>query len=375
MSGERSELKQSLKEDACKIWNKIKTATVRYGKYGLVMLGLSTPVSVASVVEQSSEHKQYIQDMNNREKRFENRLKIYELNERQNNTIYQNTQTIGGEQTFIDWNKVAGQSLQMPWLKNDTKQKALDIYNKAIDNHISSELSIQELLEKTGVTQADIQAVVDKNPDMAFCFTPGEKGKAICKTARQVTGQPQGKCLSGMQTIVANSGIGIDIGRNNPDWPETEVGAGRSNSACNISVPLEKTGQFITVALDNEAYQKQGFSPEYLKMQEINGKIPIGTIVSIDNKLPDEISGRKIRTSSEKHGHTWTPCGNGVYASDGVERNIHFHNYGKKVYMSYATDCTVPKEMALKCIEQAQIRQQKEQQLTQTRIWEQQQTR
>ena len=81
--------------------------------------------------------------------------------------------------------------------------------------------------------------------------------------------------------------------------------------------------------------------------------------------MPDEISGRRYRTSSETHGHTWTPRGNGEFASDGVERSIHFHNYGEKVHLSYATDCGISEEMAIKCIEQAQIRKQKEQQLAQ----------
>ncbi len=375
MSGERSELKQSLKEDASKIWNKIKDAAVRYGKYGLAALGLTANVSVISVAEQSPEHKQYVQEMNNRGRRFENRLKIHELNQKQNSVNLQNAKSADDERIFVDWDKVAGQVFQAPWLKNNPKQEALDIYNEAVGDNFSGQMSIQDLLEKTGVTKADIQAVVDQNPEMAFCFTPGEKGKAIYNAARRITGLPQGKCLSGMQAIVANSGIGVDIGRNNPDWPKTEIGAGRSNSACNISIPLEKSGQFITVELNNEAYQKKTLSPEYRKMQELNSKIPIGTIVSIDNKLPDEVSGRRARTNSEKHGHTWTSRGNGEYASDGVERNIHFSNYGKKMYLSYASDCSVPKEMALKCIEQAQIRQQKEQQLAQNHVLGLQQTR
>ena len=368
MSGDRSELKKSLKEDALEVWNKLKEAVSRYGKYGMLALGLTANMSSTAVSEQDSSHKQYIQKMNDRGKYFDNRLTVHELK----------TQTAGhhndniisplrpaDEQTFTDWNKIAENFNTAPWLEKDTKKEAENIYKQTLGDNISGKVSVKELMDRAGVTAADIQAVVDQNPEMAFSFEPGQTGRAIERAARRIQGLPQGKCLSGMQTIVANSGIGIDIGRNNPDWPEAEPGAGKSNSACNVSIPLEKSGKFITVSIDNEAYQKRPFSPEYQKMQELNRKIPGGTIVSIDNKMPDEISGRRYRTSSETHGHTWTPRGNGEFASDGVERSIHFHNYGEKVHLSYATDCGISEEMAIKCIEQAQIRKQKEQQLAQ----------
>ena len=41
MSGDRSELKKSLKEDALEVWNKLKEAVSRYGKYGMLALGLT----------------------------------------------------------------------------------------------------------------------------------------------------------------------------------------------------------------------------------------------------------------------------------------------------------------------------------------------
>ena len=346
MSGDRSELKKSLKEDALEVWNKLKEAVSRYGKYGMLALGLTANMSSTAVSEQDSSHKQYIQKMNDRGKYFDNRLTVHELK----------TQTAGHH----------NDNIISPLSENASlKKEAENIYKQTLGDNISGKVSVKELMDRAGVTAADIQAVVDQNPEMAFSFEPGQTGRAIERAARRIQGLPQGKCLSGMQTIVANSGIGIDIGRNNPDWPEAEPGAGKSNSACNVSIPLEKSGKFITVSIDNEAYQKRPFSPEYQKMQELNRKIPGGTIVSIDNKMPDEISGRRYRTSSETHGHTWTPRGNGEFASDGVERSIHFHNYGEKVHLSYATDCGISEEMAIKCIEQAQIRKQKEQQLAQ----------
>ncbi len=45
MSGDRSELKKSLKEDALEVWNKLKEAVSRYGKYGMLALGLTANMS------------------------------------------------------------------------------------------------------------------------------------------------------------------------------------------------------------------------------------------------------------------------------------------------------------------------------------------
>ena len=337
MSGDRSELKKSLKEDALEVWNKLKEAVSRYGKYGMLALGLTANMSSTAVSEQDASHKQYIQKMNDRGKYFDNRLAVHELKAQtaghHNDNIIPPLRPTD-ERTFTDWNKIAENFNTTPWLEKDTKKEAENIYKQTLGDNISGKVSVKELMDRAGVTAADIHADVDQKPEMAFSIETGQTGRANEKAER-------------------------------PDWPEAEPGAGKSNSACNVSVPLEKSGKFITVSIDNEAYQKRPFSPEYQKMQELNRKIPGGTIVSIDNKMPDEISGRRYRTSSETHGHTWTPRGNGEFASDGVERSIHFHNYGEKVHLSYATDCGISEEMAIKCIEQAQIRKQKEQQLAQ----------
>ena len=153
---------------------------------------------------------------------------------------------------------------------------------------------------------------------------------------------------------------------NNPDWPQKEPGAGRSNSGCNVYIPLEKSGLFTTVSIENKAYsrvgRKENKTAENQEMNDFIRRLPPGTTISIDNRV-DEFSGRRLPKDNQGiiHGHTCVINNRHNPACDYEQRNgVNFNRYGPKVNISLSKDMEASQKFAELCIEAKLTREQKE---------------
>lgn len=90
-----------------------------------------------------------------------------------------------GSGPFVDWNEVAGNLREIPWAEENTQQKAAEIYRQAMGASVTGNMPLAELMQKTGVTKADIQAVVDNNPALLHELSPGETNRKLARAARQ----------------------------------------------------------------------------------------------------------------------------------------------------------------------------------------------
>ena len=240
------------------------------------------------------------------------------------------------------------------------EEKAKKAYDKAFGARISGEVSLDELMKQTGVTQADIQAVFKQNPEIVREMGGGKTNQALARAASRVSGSCQGGCLGGVQTIYANvSKEKADIvSAQDGAWPKKIPQAGNYNSACNVYIPLEKSGQYITLTYPNKAYHKQETSKEAEAMKEFNKSLPAGTTVCLDNDIPDGYRGKAGLNESEIHGHTWVLDNTKASCSDGrQEDGPKFSRYGKNMHISIAKDNYISKDLALKLIKQKQARE------------------
>lgn len=268
---------------------------------------------------------------------------------------------------WFDLNKTPKKETKNPldWQKFVTppatpESKAEETYNKFFGARMVNRVSLDELMQQTGVTQADIQAVFRQNPEIIQEMGGGKTNQALAKAASRVSGTCKGGCLGGVQMIYANVSKEKEdmISAQDGAWPEKIPQAGNSNSACNTYIPLEKSGQFITLTYPNKAYNKTEGSKEAEAMKEFNRSLPAGTTVCIDNKIPDGYRGKAGLTDSEIHGHTWVLDTHKVSCSDGrQEDGPKFSRYGENMHISIAKDNYISKDLALKLIKQKQARE------------------
>ena len=360
MSDTRLELKNKMKEDAKRAWQTIKEVVNRYSKYGMVALGLAAGVSMIS----DGTIGKYAESLKTGNQKLENRIKIKEVKQQAHLNIPLRQEK--NAQTTIEWNDVMSQQNEVPWQKKSAKEQAEEIYQEKIKDNIVGNLTVQELFNDIGVTKADIQSVVDKDPDILRKMYAGDINRRLEKAADQVGDDgSRGKCTYGVQNSFSRAGMGTELDGNSPNWPEKERGAGGSNSGCNVHIALERGGLFTTVHIENKAYNRRGTtadkSKENAEMNKFIQGLPGGTPLSIDNKV-DEYQGLRLPKDNQGiiHGHTGIINSRHNLACDFEQTNgVNFNRYGKHVNISIAKDMEFSPEFAKKCIEAKLEREQR----------------
>ena len=368
MSVSREDIKKGMKQDAAAAWAKIKKLAGRWWVYGAVALGVGG--SSAPLPEQNASlgASPFEQSLNEGSRRLENKLKISEMKKRAEaeKQFVSPLRPHAEEQTFADWNMIAGNLQEIPCADENVQQKAAEICRRAMGTTVTGNLPLAELMQKTGVTKTDIQAVVDNNPALLYELSPGETNRKLARAAGNIKDETVGKCTLGVQNIFGRAGMGEILSGNNPDWPQKEPGAGRSNSGCNVYIPLEKSGLFTTVSIENKAYsrvgRKENKTAENQEMNDFIRRLPPGTTISIDNRV-DEFSGRRLPKDNQGiiHGHTCVINNRHNPACDYEQRNgVNFNRYGPKVNISLSKDMEASQKFAELCIEAKLTREQKE---------------
>lgn len=266
----------------------------------------------------------------------------------QNNPLLKEPPTIGNP----------FQIASQPLTAEESAKAELERMNK----DAAGRVDIKSLM-KAGVTSEDLQAVLsDKNK--LSQLTSGNTGNRLAKAADRVIGRCNGGCLAGAQGIFATAGYTYIEG-NSSAWPKKEWDSS-SNSGCNMYVPLEKSGEFVTLTVKNEAYKKPEGSLEERKMREFNKQLPAGTPACVDNFKPDDVYGRRsLQNDGQKHGHAWVQNNRGASCSDGVQPDgPKFSRYGKNMHISLPKDTKVPENIA----EQLLTRAKERERMAQTKI-------
>ena len=117
---------------------------------------------------------------------------------------------------------IAGNLQEIPWAEENVQQKAAEICRRAMGTTVTGNLPLAELMQKTGVTKTDIQAVVDNNPALLYELSPGETNRKLARAAGNIKDETVGKCTLGVQNIFGRAGMGEILSGNNPDWPQKE---------------------------------------------------------------------------------------------------------------------------------------------------------
>ena len=365
------ELKQEMIADAQQAWQTIKDLVSRYGKYGALALGLMPNGKISSTIAMPEVVVDYAAQLEKNEEKLEGRLSKKESQDKEDIKSPLRPEN----KLYMDWNKVAPIQHEWQTAKEEApKDIAQENYEKITANQIVPRMTIEEFMTQCGVTKADMQAVVKENPEMLHDMVGGETNKKLAKAASNIKDPTVGKCAKGVQEIYGRAGMGEMVAANNPNWPEKERGAKGSNSACNLYIPLEKSGEFVTVTIENEAYKRgAGYSLTSKQNKDMNDfvrKLPVGTTICIDNKA-DEFVGRKMPTDNQGwiHGHTGVVNNRHNIACDFEQVNgVNFGRYGPEVKISLAKDVTVNEEFMLKCLEKKKEREQRTAQIEQSKI-------
>lgn len=268
-------------------------------------------------------------------------------------------------QIHVNW---FGQNKTKPWVPQEIKDNTPEtIYKKAVMNINDGAITIDDLLKKAGVKAQDFQTLINKEvtldnkAKLIKAITPGRRNKTLASAADRTTGSCAGDCLSGVQRMLVPN-IYTDatspLSAVNPQWKKYTK-RGEKNEASDARFMLDSSGDFITLAVNNEAYMQPGNSQGNKNMKKFNRSLPAGTI-AITERNSDKSKG--LNNKGSKAGHIWVKDNKGRSCSDGVQPDgpADFNRYGKHMFVCLSRDCKIPKEMALKLIEIAQTRQQLE---------------
>jgi hypothetical protein len=333
---DREFLTQELKEDAKEAFSAFMRGAKKACVYSLLVLNMNgvTPKEEAKLETVKKEYKEALVTQVNLEDRLDQRDNIYET---------------------IPF---------MPYFNQSSEERANNTY-LALSEDVSSEnIPLQFMMDKVGVTSEDVQTLISENPEVLSQIIPGRTNKALAKSSDKVKGGGDGHCLSGVQKIFDNAGLLGILSGSTSQWPE-KIGGCRSNSACNAYVPLEKSGKFITVSIDNKAYNTSTWSNENQEMRDFVRNFPAGTIIITDNKITDENQDRNYRelqkiygTGGGMHGHITVKSNIGSYNSDIIEASgPNFSRYGEQVFISLPKDIQFSPEQAKQLIAISQKRQ------------------
>ena len=335
---DREVLTQELKEDAKKAFSAFMRGAKKACVYSLLVLGMNgaTPQEEAKLETVKKEYKEALVTHVNLEERLDKMVEAYE------NTVF------------------------MPYFKQSSEDRANNTY-LALSEEVSSEnIPLQSMMDKAGVTSEDVQTLISENPEILSQIIPGNTNKALARSSDKVKGGGDGHCLSGVQKIFDNAGLLGILSGSTSQWPE-KIGGCRCNSACNAHVPLEKSGMFITVSIDNKAYNTSKWSNENQEMRDLVSNFPAGTIIITDNKITDENQDRNYKelekiygTGGGMHGHITVKSNKGSYNSDIIEASgPNFSRYGEQVLIPLPKDIQFSPEQAKQLIEISQERQAK----------------
>ena len=344
----RKDIIKELKEDAKRAWDFIETCATNIGKYGLLVLSLYSDGSESQQKFEPIKEQQIRNEIN--VAKLDKKLQVVDLKD---------------DKGFI-WDDTLNNMSYLTMSQN-IDERVDDIYKSTFGAKIDGKINISELMEKTGVKVEDMQIVVNENKDILTKLEPGNISSRLAKAADRVKGELNQNCLFGVQNIFMNAGYGNYLDGSNGLWPK-KIGNGPYNSACNTNKTLEKTGEFITLSVENKACNTSIQSTENKEMKEFCRGLPAGTIVVCDNKLPDQIEGRSYESLVRQygkggsiHGHVAVKANNGSFKSDGIEPSgPNFARYGENVSFSIPTDMRIPKDVAYAFIKQAEIRKSKE---------------
>ncbi len=364
------ELKQEMIADAQQAWQTIKDLVSRYGKYGALVLGLMPEGKISSISANSEVLKDYASQLEKSEQKLTEKLTIKE------NSLKEDIKTPlrPENRIYMDWNNVSAKPEWIKETKESVEQEAKNIYKDMTSGQVVPHVTIEDLMSQCGVSKSDMQAVIKENPEMLHDFIGGDINKKLAEAASDIKDPTVGKCTRGVQNTFCGAGMGEMVDANNPNWPAKERGANGSNSACNLYIPLEKSGKFVTVTIENEAYKRgAGYSitsEQNKKMNDFIRKLPTGTTICIDNKA-DEFIGRKMPTNNQGwiHGHTGVINKRHNLACDFEQVNgVNFGRYGPEVKISLAKDMTVNEDFITKCLVKKKEREQRTSQIEQSKV-------
>ncbi len=354
---DKKDLISELKQDAQKAWEFIENCANKIGKYGLLVLSLASDGNAQNQDFAPIKKQEIINEIS--ANNLNEKIQVYELNNK--NNVAQNSIN------NVNWDDVMeGRNAFIPYQKT-IKENAEELYEKAKGAKITSDVSVTDLMKNAGVTVEDIQAVINENPETLFKFKSGSTSTRLAETAAKVKGELTQNCLAGVQTIFDKARCHGILSGDSAKWPK-KIGGGTYNSACNSYIPLEESGKFITVSIKNKAYNQAKDSQENEQMREFCQKMPKGSIVICDNKVPDHFEGKRYESLVDEygkggliHGHICIKDTYGQFKSDGTEpKGPNFARYGEIVRFSIPKDMEVPKDLALTIIEKTVLRKKQE---------------
>ena len=229
----------------------------------------------------------------------------------------------------------------------------------------SERVSINDLLQRTGVKPEDFQAVCNEHPEIIQNIGGGPTCARLAASSdnvrsRYVNGKVvTGSCLRGVDNIYAqcrNDSLSCreaQIAKQNYKRSYQSANGGTCGYAA-----LEGSGNYISVAIRNEAYGTTSRnSPEYARMNNLFRGVQPGVTVTIDSIDDTNMRKRLGDTAGGKYGHIAVKRNDGNFACDFVQKDFNFCRYGEYAHACFPKDAAVPREYAEMVIAQAQIRQ------------------
>lgn len=228
----------------------------------------------------------------------------------------------------------------------------------------SERVSINDLLQNTGVKPEDFQAVCDEHPEIIQNIGGGPTCASLARSSDRVrtvysNGKPvTGSCLRGVDNIYATcrndslSCRNAQIAKQNYRRSYQTVNGGTCGYAA-----LEGSGNYISVAVRNEAYGTTNRkSPEYARMNNLFRGVQPGVTVTIDSIEDANVRKRLGDTAGGKYGHIAVKRNDGKFACDFVQGDFNFCRYGEYAHACFPKDATISREYAEMVIARAQIR-------------------
>ena len=223
----------------------------------------------------------------------------------------------------------------------------------------SERVSINDLLQRTGVKPEDFQAVCNEHPEIIQNIGGGPTCARLAASSdnvrsRYVNGKVvTGSCLRGVDNIYAqcrNDSLSCreaQIAKQNYKRSYQSANGGTCGYAA-----LEGS-----VAIRNDAYgTTDRKSPEYARMNNLFRGVQPGVTVTIDSIDDTNMRKRLGDTAGGKYGHIAVKRNDGNFACDFVQKDFNFCRYGEYAHACFPKDATISREYAEMVIARAQIR-------------------
>lgn len=236
----------------------------------------------------------------------------------------------------------------------------------------TNQISINDLMEKAGVTSEEFQTLCDKDPTMIQRIGGGKTCEDLAEAAyEKAHGNPlTGSCLGGVQAIFGKAGQSDSLAIKSPKVQEIRLSKsyqGGSNGGAVGYVALEEGNNFITVTIDNKAYGTKDnlYSPENNDMNALFAGCQPGVVMTVDDIVDDNLRTKKGNTGGGKYGHIAVATdhrigSNRAWGSDGEQSIFNFPRYGAKAHAFFPKNAMANKEDAENLIALACKRKNKE---------------